>query len=333
MPDDPPPAVLAQYPQLRGAATIQALSPDAAATGWLVRSRQGRFTVRGFPRHLDHGRAHRVAAVQQHVAQSSSLAPTVIGNEDGNLVTSHQGSAFIAAEHIEGTCDPQVVPRRRLCEDLGRTLGLLHRCLRACPIVVAPTARTQVNTDDPVAGIRAALHHHQLPGCPHPQIRQTLAKKLRRAQRLSRARLARYDTLPHALIHGDFHLGNVVTVKDRVVAVIDFDLVRWAPPGYELVRGLLYCVKPTGGPNVFEERLRAFLASYLSAHSLAPEELASMVGLFEAVQTLDAHGLDRCANASDALLRFGQARFALLNWLDRHGPLITALASQGTALT
>ncbi len=55
--------------------------------------------------------------------------------------------------------------------------------------------------------------------------------------------------LPVALVHGDFHPGNVLTVDGRVSAVLDVDLARLAPPAYELARALLYCTHPAGPAN------------------------------------------------------------------------------------
>lgn len=321
-----PEAVLDRYPRLRRAATWRPLSQGTHASTWLITTLDDRSVLRRYPADLSAGRAQLSATAHQHAA-GDGLAPAIIPDHGGYLLTHIGGHAFTLTEHMNGDAQSHKTPSTVLCYDLGRVLGRLHERLRTCPNQ-KDAPRFTLTPIDPTTPIRAALASHVRPDCPHQRVREVLNAKLRRAEKIPADLLTRCQFLPQTLIHGDFHLPNILLNGNRVTAVVDFDLARLAPPGYELVRGLLYCVQPHGGPSAFEHRVRAFLAGYFAAALLTMHEIDTTVDLYRTVQILDTHGLDVCAGATDGLLRFGQARFALLHWLDRYGPLVPPLARE-----
>jgi Ser/Thr protein kinase RdoA (MazF antagonist) len=146
-------------------------------------------------------------------------------------------------------------------------------------------------------------------------------------------------SLPQQLIHGDVHPGNVLasrspgTPGNWGISLIDFDRTRYAPSAYEVMRALIYCVRPSGPRSAFEATAGAFLGGYLTARPLSSREIETMAVLYETVQVLDAYGLDACHGASAAALGFGEARFSLLYWLRRHGSAVVELARQAGAAT
>jgi Ser/Thr protein kinase RdoA (MazF antagonist) len=292
---------------------------------WLVDAEGGRFVLRRFPADLASGQAEFAAAVQQCVAVTGGPAMAVVADAAGRLVARVEDQAFVMVRFAEGQCRPEGFPPAELCREFGRALGRIHRCLRSRPDLAAGSPRVTSDPADPAAAIRGALARHG-PDCPHAHTRQVLAAKLAQAQALSPSALTLPARLPASVIHGDFHPGNVVVDGGRATAVLDFDLARVCPPGYEVVRGLLYCVKPTGGHQRFSPRATAFLSGYLGVSSLSQDEVSTMVELYRVVQILDVHGLDVCGGAGGDLLAFGMARFALLRWLDRYGAVLSALA-------
>ncbi|MGH3825088.1 MAG: phosphotransferase, partial [Pseudonocardiaceae bacterium] len=177
--------------------------------------------------------------------------------------------------------------------------------------------------------VREALRAHDRPGCRHPAARRVLQVKLAYAQAIPTSLRAQLNALDRQVIHGDVYPGNILLTSTGAV-FIDFDLARWAPPAYELIRALIYCTHPTGGPHAYRERVAAFLSGYLTTRPLTDLEIATMVELYRAVQILDPYGLHACENAPDSLLGFGHARFALLYWLTRHGADLTTLAHRAS---
>lgn len=247
----------------------------------------------------------------------------VIADCAGRLVAVVNGQAFMLAVFAPGDCRPEVPPGVDRCRELGRMLGRLHVCLGSFPDLAgeAPPARL----DPAPTAVALALANHG-PGCPHPEIRRVLRAKLAWANALSESSRAFVVERPRSLIHGDFHLGNAVIAGGRVRTVLDYDLARPCAQGYEVVRGLLYCVRPNAGDPRFAIRAQAFLSGYFEVSSLPEDDVAHMVEQFRAVQVLDPHGLDVCAGADEQLLRFGLARFRLLRWIEHSGAALTSLA-------
>lgn len=315
----------ARYPHLGTVGQAQPIVGDSGRTQWLLTTASRRFVLRASPPGTDVQRAKFTATVQQHAA-ASGLAPPVVPDAHGRLVTHDAGRTFVLTGYAEGSCDLPRFPDARQCRELGDLLGRMHRCLQSAPRI--PNAAGQPLQAGPVAGLVAALAAHRRPDCAHPDARQALLAKLRLARALTPDQLERPSTRPRQLVHGDFHPGNLVVADGRAHAVIDFERARLAPPGYELVRALLYCVNPAGPPVVSEPRVAAFLTGYLNVFPLHEEALGTMVDLYRTVQVLDPHGLDTCADAESWRLRFGHARFALLRWLDLRGTWLTDLATR-----
>lgn len=325
--------VLARYRCFRSArdldSTVRPLHDGFGATTWLIAASGEKFLLRQLPTDTETERARFTAAIHHHAARAG-LAPPILPDMAGELVTSHASQLFQLIRYAEGDRFPRSTPAREGCHALGYTLGRLHHVLRAAP--VPATAPHQALPDDPTASIRVALDCHDHAACSHAAAREALTVKLRYAKDLDPDLLAEVARLPAQVIHGDFHPSNIICPRvqhdHRVYLVIDFDLARVAPPGYELMRALIYCIRPAGPPAVFGPQVAEFLDGYLTARPLAEHEIETMVALYKAVQILDIHGLNACRDASQPILRFGQARFALLYWIRRHEVHLRTLARQ-----
>ncbi|MGQ0773155.1 MAG: phosphotransferase [Pseudonocardiales bacterium] len=318
-------AVLHRYPQVATTTPVITRMPGGANTApWLVTGPAGGFVLRRLPGYLSPERARFAAAVHDHAAGALEVVPAVLANDTGDLVTEHGGHRYLLTRRAPGTPLGQHVPTPARCHELGAVLGRLHQRLREMPLP-ADAPRQRISADV-TAGIRAAAAAHAR--CDHRSARQILGVKLRRAAALRPENLAVLRDLPVALVHGDMHPGNILTVGGRVSGILDFDLTRLAPPAYELARALLYCIHPAGPSTVYGPRVGAFLTDYLAVSPLRRHELATMAQLYETTQILDTFGLAACDDATPALLAFGHARFALLYWLRRDSHALTALALQ-----
>lgn len=323
----PPGGVLARYPALKGTAVMIHNAPGGHVTrAWRIDTEAGSFWLRRLPADVTADNAAATAAAQNHAARAR-LAPPLVTNDTGGLVTRTGGRLFTLTTHLDAATPTPGVPGAELSHRLGHALGRLHQQLREVP---AGDLRPW-HLPGPAA-LREALRTHDRSGCRHPVARRVLQVKLAYAQAIPARVRTRLNGLDRQVIHGDIHPGNILLTNATPV-FIDFDLARAAPPAYELMRALIYCTHPAGSPEVYRDRVTAFLRGYLTARPLTDLEIATMVELYRAVQILDPYGLHACENARETLLCFGHARFALLYWLTRHGTGLTVLADQVRHLT
>ncbi len=83
---------------------------------------------------------------------------------------------------------------------------------------------------------------------------------------------------PDRIVHMDWHPGNLLFRKQRVVAVIDYDSVRQSRTALDTANGALqFSILAGGDPAAWpdeldEERFYAFLDGYESVHPLSEEE-------------------------------------------------------------
>jgi Ser/Thr protein kinase RdoA (MazF antagonist) len=320
--DRPPGAALARYPELRDTTVQIANAPSGYVTrAWRIDTETGSFLLRRHPADTVAENAATTAEVHALAAQAG-LAPTLVANDTGGLITGSGGRLFTLSAYLESSTSGRGVPGLTLCHRLGHALGRLHQQLRHASAGGLHHWRLPGT-----AALRAALHAHDRSGCRHPATRRVLQVKLARAQAIPVTVRTRLNDLDRQVIHGDVHPANILLTGTRPVFV-DFDLARFAPPAYELMRALIYCTHPAGPPEAYRYRVTAFLHGYLAARPLTEHQIATMVELYWTVQILDPYGLHACENVQETLLGFGHARFALLYWLNCHATGLTAHAHQ-----
>jgi Ser/Thr protein kinase RdoA (MazF antagonist) len=317
---DPPSAVLARYPALTGTTvSIHHVGGGHVTHAWRITTPTATVLLRRLAAATTADTAAATAAVAAHAARAG-LAPALVTNDTGELVTTTGGRLFTLTTYLECAQPVLGVPGVDVCRQLGHTLGHLHQQLRQVPAAGLRPWHL-AGTD----ALREALRAHDRTGCRHPAARRVLQVKLAHAQAIPTSLRDRLNALDRQVIHGDVHPGNILLTGTSAMFV-DFDLARSAPPAYELIRTLIYCTHPAGGPDAHRERVTAFLSGYLTTRPLTDLEIATMVELYRTVQILDPYGLHACEDTREGLLGFGHARFALLYWLTRHGAGLTALA-------
>jgi Ser/Thr protein kinase RdoA (MazF antagonist) len=94
-----------------------------------------------------------------------------------------------------------------------------------------------------------------------------------------RANRSGYAEWPRTIIHGDWHPGNMLFSRGRVVAVIDLDAARRQPAIIDVANGVLQFSilrgrsAPAEWPDFFDEsRMRRFFLGYLARWPVPPEQ-------------------------------------------------------------
>jgi len=105
-----------------------------------------------------------------------------------------------------------------------------------------------------------------------------------------------FDSWAEQVIHGDWHPGNILFKDKKIIAVLDFDSVRYAPPVIDLANGLLQFSIVSGRPNPAEwpaycdhNKLVRFFSGYTVIMSLEQNKVLSLVDLM--IETMIAEAV------------------------------------------
>lgn len=149
-----------------------------------------------------------------------------------------------------------------------------------------------------------------------------------------------YASLPHFVIHGDYHPSNLKFGRNRVAGVFDLDWASEQPRIRDVADGVFYIASrrrtPLRGEDIFSlteapaldlDRARVFLQRYAEREPLAPEELKALPNLLRA-RWLYARtsGMHKVSADKQALL-FLREIDAPLRWIDKHEGDLSSLVS------
>ena len=105
-----------------------------------------------------------------------------------------------------------------------------------------------------------------------------------------------FDSWPQQVVHGDWHPGNMLFDKDKLVAVLDFDSVKIAPPITDLANAMLqfslvgYQPNPADWPDYLDQaKLVQVLDGYREVIKLDTHHLDSLLDLM--VETMIAESV------------------------------------------
>jgi len=294
-------------------------------------SEQGKFLLKRRSKGKDD--LYRVAfahAVQNHLAEKGfpvvSLALTSDENNTILQLNKHiyELFKFISGSRYDGSAEATV--------DIGRQLAVFHnnladfahefKPLRAC-FHDASTVRRHLKSlgSDKTAG-------------PEKELFDT-AEELMVLYNDSSSRVNQlgFDSWEQQVVHGDWHPGNMLFSKHKIVAVLDFDSVRVAPPLTDLANAMLQFSivggrpNPADWPDYFDqEKLLQILNGYRQVITLDANRLDSLLDLMietmiaEAVLPIVATGFFGHLSGLDFLkMILRKAR-----WLEKKRKKITA---------
>jgi len=293
-------------------------------------SERGKFFLKRRPRGKnDVSRVAFAHALQSHLAQKgfpvTSLVPT---REQSNTILKINHHIYELFEFVSGSRYDNSVEATL---DVGRQLAAFHGHLTGFAHDWKPL-RASFHDSATVRRHLKTLGSDRLAG-PSLEMQAT-AEALMGMYNASSPRVNQcgFDSWAEQVVHGDWHPGNMLFDAGRIVAVLDFDAIRIAPPITDVANAMLQFSiiggrpNPADWPDFFDqEKLRAVLAGYRQVVELDKNRLDSLLDLMietmiaEAVLPVVATGF--FGNLSG--LDFLKMILRKANWLNKNRQQLT----------
>lgn len=236
-----------------------------------IKSQLGEFLLKR--RAAGHDDPYRVAfahELQLLLAQCGYPVPGLIGTRDNNSMLHINGRTYEVFNYVHGTRFDHSVAH---AHEVGAMLGRLHLHLsNHRPQYQAPSASFHGVTE--IDAKMALLSPAILSVEPHTDRAKVAATVdfLRRAYHEASQQINRlhFFSWPPAIIHGDWHPGNLLFRHGQIVGVLDFDSARVEPRVVDVANGALQFSmlmgdpdRPSTWPDGLDEKvIRAVLAAY-----------------------------------------------------------------------
>ena len=204
---------------------------------------------------------------------------------------------FVTGSRYDGSAEATI--------DAGRKLAKFHQYLAdfTCQWKLlkgsfhdSSTVRRRLKTIEVGTGARP---NRQSPHNPRPtSLERDTAETLVTLYNASAIRVNElgFDSWAEQVVHGDWHPGNMLFYKNKLVAVLDFDSVKIAPPVTDLANGMLQFSIVGDRPNpadwpayLDQAKLIQFLNGYSEVIKLDKNELDSLLDLM--IQTMIAEAV------------------------------------------
>jgi homoserine kinase type II len=223
--------------------------------------------------------------LQQRLAAASFPVPKLIATRDGrHTFVQLREQVYELFEFVGGQPYGQTAAETR---DAGATLARFHQATEAFDPGTLPVPRGDYHD---AAGVRTGLcaigstlsSHDSFSG-DQAELATLIQFLLEQYDRAADAvNSGGFGSFPERMTHSDWHPGNLLFRKDRVVAVVDYDSARLARRVIDVANGALQFSMLAGGDpavwpdNLDETRYHEFLVGYESLLPLAPPERASL---------------------------------------------------------
>jgi homoserine kinase type II len=194
---------------------------------------------------------------------------------------------FVTGVRYDGSADATI--------EAGRQLGKLHRTL-------ADFKQHSGELGDGFhdsSTVRRGLKQTGSQKAPKPsKTLHVAAEQLMRLYNASSVRVNEFgfDSWPRQIVHGDWHPGNMLFWRHRLIAVLDFDSIRFAPKVTDLANGMLQFSIVGGRPNpadwpayLDQEKLEQFLHGYREVLRIKKNQLNSLPDLM--IETMIAEAI------------------------------------------
>jgi Ser/Thr protein kinase RdoA (MazF antagonist) len=287
----PPDAIVAEVLAAFGLGRALEVRPlgGTATRKWNVLTERGRFVIRRRPDEFaDAGSVGFDHAVLRRLDAAGFPVPCPVVAPDGSTMLVRDDGTYEVLRWIEGESFPDGDPEA--IAEAGTFLARFHQTL-AGDFPAGKEGQLREEHPDRLTPYLAALN--SLP-CDAGQRQQLSAIGAQLDMVRGELDQRLYPTLPHAIIHGDFHPGNVRFRAGRVAALYDFDYLGVQARVRDVSDGLMF----------FASRRR---------QALNPDDIRSLTQPF----VPDAERCLRLLMAYQTVSRLTEAEWNALPWLIR----------------
>jgi len=221
-------------------------------------------------------------AVQHHLAFTGFPIARIQATSDGRrTIVQQREHIYELFEFVPGQTFARTVPQS---QDAGATLARFHEAVETFQHPDGlPRPRGDYHDNALVRtgllSIGSTLSSHDSFSGDEAELAGLVQFLLERYDNAAQA-VKSYRALSQEerVIHSDWHPGNLLFRDDRVVAVIDFDSVRFARPIVDIANGALqFSMTGSGDPSHWpseqdEDRLAAFLEGYDGVTPLSADD-------------------------------------------------------------
>jgi Ser/Thr protein kinase RdoA (MazF antagonist) len=238
-------------------------------------------------------RAAFAHAVQSHLSKRYfPIAPLVTTRDQLSTLLQLRGNIyelfkFVGGVRYKGSAEETI--------DTGRQLARFHQYLANFEFEWEPLKASFHDS----ATVRGHLKTVASGGTPRPKRQlQEVGEELMALYNTSSVRVNElgFDTWPDQVVHGDWHPGNMLFDKGKLVAVLDFDSVKIAPPITDLANAMLqfsivgYHPNPADWPEYLDQaKLVQVLEGYREVIDLDKNKIDSLLDLM--VETMIAEAV------------------------------------------
>jgi Ser/Thr protein kinase RdoA (MazF antagonist) len=219
-------------------------------------------------------------SLQLHLESRGYPVPGLIGTRgQNNSMLQMSGRIYEMFKFVRGT---RLDHSPESLAETGRALGRLHALLAEYrPPFQSPVGSFHAESwlDQPFAQIPTAVAAAEPHADPQAVARTTAYLRQSYQEATARVEQAGFATWPKAIIHGDWHPGNLLFREGRVVGVLDFDSARIEPRMADVANAALQFgmrIGPLEDPMAWPVELdmagiRGLLRGY---HEMAPQSAA-----------------------------------------------------------
>ena len=259
-----------------------------------VTTTRGRFLLkRRFHGKDDVYRVTFAHAVQTHLAKRYfPTAPLVTTRDEVNTILQLRGNIyelfkFVGGSRYKGSAEEII--------DTGRQLAKFHQYLANFKFEWEPL-KASFHDSTTVRGHLKTFASDSSPDSERP-IQDVGGELMALYNRASvRVNQLGFDSWPQQVVHGDWHPGNMLFSNGKIVAVLDFDSAKIAPPVTDLANGMLQFSivgdrpNPADWPDYCDQaKLIQFLNGYREVIKLTKNEAVSLLDLM--IETIIAESV------------------------------------------